>query len=313
MTRRRLRCRCDAPQAFSLLARDELFIEMQPLTPFFREVGSGSGIVCLHANASHSAQWRMLMERLAPKFRVLAADSYGAGQSPAWPADRSVALRDEVSLLEPVFDRAGERFTLVGHSYGAAVALIAAIELPQRVQALALYEPTLFSVLGAEKPPPTDVDGLSRTVQSAVAALKAGNRSAAAEWFIDYWMGRGSWASMPETRREAIAASIVNIQGWFNALSREPTSLAAFGSLDIPVLYMVGTESPASSRAVARVLARALPQVQVVELEGVGHMGPVSHPDIVNDVIAEFVEPRRSAETSATTAMCVPLFNGSSP
>ena len=95
--------------------------------PFFREVGSGPGVVCLHANASTSSQWRGLMDSLAPRFHVLAADSFGAGRSPAWPSDRQVSLRDEVELLQPVFDRAGERFTLVAHSYGAAIALIAAL------------------------------------------------------------------------------------------------------------------------------------------------------------------------------------------
>jgi pimeloyl-ACP methyl ester carboxylesterase len=40
--------------------------------------------------------------------------------------------------------------TLVGHSYGAAVALIAALATPGRVRAMALYEPTLFALLDAE-------------------------------------------------------------------------------------------------------------------------------------------------------------------
>ena len=43
--------------------------------PFVREAGTGRGVVCLHANASTSAQWRGLMERLAPRFHVLAVDS----------------------------------------------------------------------------------------------------------------------------------------------------------------------------------------------------------------------------------------------
>ena len=55
---------------------------MQPVSPFFREVGSGPGVVCLHSNASSSSQWRALMETLAPRFHVLAADSYGVGKSP---------------------------------------------------------------------------------------------------------------------------------------------------------------------------------------------------------------------------------------
>ena len=63
-------------------------------TPYFREAGAGPGVVCLHANASSSSQWRPLMEALAPRFCVLAPDSYGAGRSPAWPTDRPVRLRD---------------------------------------------------------------------------------------------------------------------------------------------------------------------------------------------------------------------------
>ena len=39
--------------------------------PFFREAGTGPGVVCIHSNASTSGQWRGLMDLLAPKFREL--------------------------------------------------------------------------------------------------------------------------------------------------------------------------------------------------------------------------------------------------
>ncbi|MDX1725565.1 MAG: alpha/beta hydrolase [Pseudomonas sp.] len=263
---------------------------MQPLIPFFREAGVGPGVVCLHSNASTSSQWRALMELLAPSFHVLAADSLGAGRSPAWPDERAVALRDEVALLEPVFARAGEPFALVAHSYGAAVALIAALSQPRRVRALALYEPTLFSLLDAEAPPPNAADGIRATVAAATAALEAGNTQGAAECFIDYWMGAGSWARMPESRQGPITTSIGNVRGWAEALLGEPTTLAAFAELDIPVLYMLGKDSPASSLGVARLLTRALPRVEVVEFEGVGHMGPITHQQRVNETILRFLE-----------------------
>ena len=54
-----------------------------PVGAHFREAGAGRGVVCLHARASSSAQWRPLMDRLASRFRTLAADLYGSGQSPA--------------------------------------------------------------------------------------------------------------------------------------------------------------------------------------------------------------------------------------
>lgn len=263
---------------------------MQRPTPFFLETGAGPGVVCLHANASSSSQWRALMETLAPTFHVLAADSYGAGKSPTWPTDRPVWLRDEVALLEPVFARAGDPFALVAHSYGAAVGLIAAALQPHRVRALALYEPTLFALLDAESPPPNDADGIRGAVAGATAALDAANPAGAAECFIDFWMGNGAWDRTPEPRKGPIAASVTNVRRWAKALFEEPTPLAAFSRVNIPVLYMVGKDSPASSRGVARLLTRVLPQVHLIEFEGVGHMGPITHPEIVNEVISCFLE-----------------------
>src|SRR5262249_22023088 len=130
------------------------------IEPFFREAGTGPGVVCMHSNASSSAQWRGLMDLLAPRFRVFAPDSYDAGKSPDWPSDRVIRLRDEVELVEPVLPRAGSPLALVGHSYGAAVALIAALADPGRVRAMALYEPTLFALLDAEAPAPNEAEGI---------------------------------------------------------------------------------------------------------------------------------------------------------
>ena len=258
--------------------------------PFFREAGAGAGVVCLHANASTSGQWRGLMDRLAPKFRVLAPDSYGAGKSPDWPSDRAIRLLDEVALIEPVLARAGSPLTLVGHSYGAAVALIAALADPARVRAMVLYEPVLFGLLDAMTPPPNEADGIRDAVADAGLAVEAGNLDGAAERFIDYWMGRGAWKRTPEQRKPSIAASVVNVARWGHALFTEPTRLAAFRSLDVPVLYVVGKRSTASAHGVARLLATALPRVELLELDDLGHMGPVTHPDLVNDVIARYLE-----------------------
>ena len=263
---------------------------MPQTVPFVREAGAGPGVVCLHSNASSSGQWRGLMDTLAPKFRVLAPDSYGAGKSPEWPSDRVITLGDEAALIEPVLAEAGEPLALVGHSYGAAVALIAALQNPRRVRALALYEPTLFYLLDAEKPAPNEADGIRDAVARSAAALDANDRDAAAGHFIDYWMGAGAWRQMPEPRKPPIAASMVNVRRWGHALTNEPTPLAAFRSLDIPVLYMVGKRSTASAHGVARLLTGALPRVEVMEFEKLGHMGPVTHPEPVNAAILKFLQ-----------------------
>jgi pimeloyl-ACP methyl ester carboxylesterase len=258
--------------------------------PYFREAGAGPGVVCLHANASTCGQWRGLMEQLAPKFHVLAPDSYGSGKSPEWPSATEITLRDEVAFIEPVIARAGSRFAMVGHSYGAAVALIAALTHRDRIGALALFEPTLFSLVDAQSPPPNDTEGIRNTVSKASQALDAGDRDSAAACFIDYWMGTGSWARIPEPQKLPIATSVANVRRWAHALLTEPTPLSAFRALDVPVLYMLGKRSTPSAHAVARLLTKVLPAVEVVEFEGMGHMGPVTHAEQVNQAIARFLD-----------------------
>jgi pimeloyl-ACP methyl ester carboxylesterase len=259
-----------------------------PPAPFVVEAGSGPGVVCVHANASTSSQWRPLIEALKSSFHVLAPDTYGAGKSPAWPTDRVLTLRDEVALLESVFARAGVPFTLVAHSYGAAIALVAALDRPERIRALAVYEPTLFGLIDAESPPPNDAEGIRQVAASAATAIDAGDRDRAAEVFIDFWMP-GTWKQTPASRRGPIANAMVPVRGWATALFSEPTPLAKFAELKMPVLFMMGKQSPPSSRSVGQLLIPVLPRVEVVEFDGLGHMGPVTHPTVVNAAISDFL------------------------
>jgi len=242
------------------------------------------------------------MDLLAPRFHVYAPDSYDSGKSPRWPSDRIINLRDEVTLIEPVLRQAGSPLALVGHSYGAAVALIAALANPGRVRAMALYEPTLFALLDAEKPPPNEADGIRNAVAEAGVALDAGNPDAATERFIDYWAGTGTWKQTPAQRRQPIAASVTNVRRWGYALFTEPTPLKAFRSLDIPVLYMVGKRSTPAAHGVTRLLANALPRLELVEFENLGHMGPVTHPDVVNEAIWQFLERTQRSGRRLVTA-----------
>jgi pimeloyl-ACP methyl ester carboxylesterase len=230
------------------------------------------------------------MEQLSSVFRMLAADTLGAGKSPDWPADRVVTLSDEAAFLEPAFVRAGNSFALVGHSYGGAVALIAALVDPGRVSRMVVYEPTLFSLLKEESPGQEALSEIHDVAYAAAADVQMGDTHGAAERFIDYWMGTGSWAATPELLKEPIAASMVNVGGWAEALIGDPTPLESFRKLDVPILYLVGERSPNSSKGVARLLTAVLPEVEVFELEGLGHMAPITHPDTVNELIISFLD-----------------------
>lgn len=257
--------------------------------PFVRESGTGTSVVCIHSNASTSGQWRALMDLVASTHRVLAPDCYGSGKSPEWKSDRVISLRDEVEFLDPVFSRAGSSFSLVGHSYGAAVALLAALTHKERVRSIVLYEPTLFSLIDADSAPPNDADGIRNAVSDAAAALESGDPAAAAEHFIDYWMGRGAWQATPADRKPPVAESVKNVRRWAHALFTEPTTGVGLSAIRVPVLLMTGRLSTAAAHGVARRLLKLLPTCRHHEFDSLGHMGPVTNPHEVNAVIAPFL------------------------
>ena len=258
-------------------------------TPFFREQGSGPTVVCLHSNASTSSQWRALSDLLADRFRVVAFDGYGAGKSPPWPAF-AVRLSDEAELVAGVLGQSSEPFHLVGHSYGAAVAMKLAVLDPKRVRSIVIYEPTLFHLVAGNDPLRSPAEGIVRAASDAARLVAAGDDRGAAERFIDFWMGPGAWAAMPAARQAAVALSTRNVGAWSEALLAETAPRAAFAALDVPVLCMWGERSPESSRSVMSVLQQILPNATLAPQPGLGHMGPITHPDIVNPQIAAFLQ-----------------------
>src|SRR5947207_7900042 len=102
-----------------------------------------STVVLLHSSASSARQWQGLVESLQPRFQVRAIDFPGHGGRPAWPGDSTLSLADEAALVAPLLAETGGAH-IVGHSYGAAVALKLATMHPSLVRSVVVSEPGRF-------------------------------------------------------------------------------------------------------------------------------------------------------------------------
>ncbi|MEW1678192.1 alpha/beta fold hydrolase [Streptomyces noursei] len=109
-----------------------------PAAVEYDRTGTGPGVVLVHGTGATREQWLPLTDAVADRFTVVAPDYSGSGGTTDHGGPLTLAdLADEVLAAA---DHAGlERFHLVGHSLGAAIATHLAAHRPERVRSLLLH------------------------------------------------------------------------------------------------------------------------------------------------------------------------------
>lgn len=119
----------------------------------YLDEGKGPAVILGHCSSASHKEWRLLIEKLKADWRVLAPDFIGYGQSAPWPAEEPFSIEADVNALRALAKKVKGKLSLVGHSYGAALALEAARSLRPRVKCLVLVEPVSFHLLRQEGRP----------------------------------------------------------------------------------------------------------------------------------------------------------------
>lgn len=257
----------------------------------YLDEGTGPAIILGHCSSASHKEWLPLVEKLIPDWRVLAPDFIGYGQSDLWPATEPFSIDADVNVLLALAEEVEGSLRLIGHSYGAALALEAARSLGSRVDSLILVEPVSFHLLRQEgRPEWAEVEAMGRKVLGAVAK---GEDRDAAKAFMTYWLGRLRWWLAPDKFKAAIAATIPKVALEFGIAIDAPTTLKDYGEIAAPVLLIAGSHTRAPARAIVELLAAALPNATVEILKGAGHMSPFTHPAELNRLILDRLAQER--------------------
>lgn len=103
----------------------------------YREEGAGAPLVLLHKTPSSSIQFERAMPALGERFRTIALDTPGFGNSD--PLPRQPLMADYGQVVLQFLDALGlEQVDLLGHHTGASIAIEAATQQPKRFKHLAL-------------------------------------------------------------------------------------------------------------------------------------------------------------------------------
>nr|WP_316641174.1 alpha/beta fold hydrolase [uncultured Roseateles sp.] len=248
--------------------------------------GNGPLVVCIHSSTGSHAQWRALTESLSGRCQMLGVDLHGHGRSPAWPAFTPASLQVDAQAVARVAHEAQrsaphEGVHLVGHSYGAAVALQLALTQPRWVRSLTLYEPVAFGVMRRMSPDDAALTEVEEVAASVASLVRQGELLEAARVFASYWSGEPAWASMNEVQRATMATRMATVPQHFKALFAATWDTPLLAALRMPVLLLKGGRTRASAARVAELLQQALPRAHTVEMSGAGHMGPLTHSSAV--------------------------------
>lgn len=251
--------------------------------------GIGPPVVLIHSSVSSNRQWRAITEALKDRYRVLAINLFGYGETTPWPGNAPQTLYAQAQLVLALCEGIEEPLHLVGHSFGGSVALKAASLLGSSVGRLILLEPNPFYLLKQNGCSEAYLE--SRGLRDHVKCYGAlGDWPKVAERFADYWLGDGSWANMTEKRRVAFTDSLPpNFYEW-DAVMDEKSTIETCKNLNPHTLLVSDVTTRLPIREIVALFAKACPHWTFYTIPDGGHMAPLTRPELINPVIQHFLD-----------------------
>lgn len=236
-------------------------------------------VMLVHGWPQHWWEWRELVPRLAPDYRLIVPDLRGFGwsEAPAGGYEKEQLASDLLALLD-AFEL--ERVTWIGHDWGAWTGMLAALRAPHRItQALILSVPHLWlpphprqlALLGYQGPISLPFIGRLAAEQMVPRVLQA---------------GRGP-DRLPADDVQLFAdhiAPAVSVAMYRTFLTREVLPIVrgryAGSALQVPTTLMYG-ERDLVTRGLSPGSVPGQPALQVEKVAGVAHWIPEQRPEVV--------------------------------
>jgi pimeloyl-ACP methyl ester carboxylesterase len=252
----------------------------------YRDEGTGEVLLLVHGMGGSSNTWSGVIPLLAKKYRVIAPDLLGHGESDKPRGDYSVGAF--AVLLRDLLDALGvPRVTVVGHSLGGGIAMQFAHQHRQYCERIVLISSggfggdvgrvlRLLSLPGSE---------LVLPVIASRPAVLAGNALRALMGSSDRFKARPSLSN--RDNRQAFLRTLRSVVDFRGQAVCALNRLGFHGVL--PALIISGDEDRVIPVEHARAAHRMLPDSRLHIMSGVHHHPPTERPETVAHLIDDFV------------------------
>jgi pimeloyl-ACP methyl ester carboxylesterase len=252
----------------------------------YEDRGAGEAVYLVHAGVFSSWFGPLFAEPALNGFRVIrpVREGYGGVTAPDEPKSLAAHARSCAALLRGL---GVERAHWVGHSSSCCIGLQAALDDPELVASLILFEPAKPSGAVREA-------HASSYVGPSLAAAGRGDVAGAFDVFMRGVGGDGYRQRLTQCLGDGGVAAAERESAYFFADELPAIGAWSFGSaeaerISAPVLLVSGSDTRPWFPDNIAVLAAMLPDARTVTVPGTDHLAPLTHPDLLAGVIAEQV------------------------
>lgn len=269
--------------------------------------GSGPGegappVICLPGLTRNARDYHALAARLSPRFRVIAVDLRGRGESAYAKDPMSYVPLTYVQDVEAMLRAFGiERFVAIGTSLGGIVTMLLA----------AMHHGVIAGAVLNDVGPEIEPAGLARirgyvgrssswpTWMHAARAVAEANGDMYPDYRIEDWLAMAKRLYRLNSAGRVVLDYDMRIAEPFRVPGNEagPDMWRALAALaGVPALVVRGQRSDILSAATAERMAAALPGAELVTVPGIGHAPTLSEPALAAPIDRMLARALRAAE-----------------
>jgi pimeloyl-ACP methyl ester carboxylesterase len=252
--------------------------------------GSGHPVLFIHGMPTNGRLWTGVVDKMSGRFTCLTVDLPGLGRAPQG-SDCAAHLDAMASQIENIrIEKGIERWHVVGHDAGSAIAVHYAHKYQERVESLALLSPALFPEL---KP-----FHLFRWIRRPVVGELLAPFVNAIFWkIVMRYAVDGRWNELSGVIEDFHAPfsgvrgawRLMKVLRWGDPKDVLAALPAKLPELRVPTLIFQGSRDQAVPEKFAWRASGLIPHSRVVMVDS-GHFIPLSRPDVVASELLRFFD-----------------------
>ncbi|MCA9839621.1 MAG: alpha/beta hydrolase [Trueperaceae bacterium] len=268
--------------------------------------GQGEPVVLIHGSASDYRTWQAVQDTFAEEFLTITYSRRFHWPNQQIEEGLDYSMSEHIEDLKALLTKLNAKpVHLVGHSYGALMALGLAIQEPQYVASLVLAEPPAISlyVKNSNDPKPKELLKLlvskPRTglaviklgatgLGPAASAAKRGDMNDVMRLFGHAALGKETFSQMSQERKEQVLANLTKAE--FLGSGFLPLNTHELAKISKPVLLLTGQKSPKVFSHLANRLDELLPDVKRVEVANASHILHENNPTKFSDSVISYLK-----------------------